>query len=65
MSLVGLLVSLLVLALIFGVAFWVLTLFRLPEPFGKVAQVILAVVFVLVLLGVIFGGVSIPWVTVR
>ena len=65
MSLVGLLVTILVLVLIGGVLWWVVSLIPLPAPFGTVVQVVLGLIFVLVLLGVIFGGISVPLVGVR
>lgn len=60
MSLISLLVTVLVLVLIGGVVWWILTLVPLPEPFGKIAQIVVALIFVLVLLGVVFGQISIP-----
>ena len=55
-------ISLLILCLIFGVIWWVLTLIPLPAPFGRVAQVVLAVIFLIVLIYMLlplaggFGG---------
>lgn len=54
---IELLISLLVLVLIFGVAWWIITLIPLPPPFHQVAQVVLALIFLLVLLGILLGGV--------
>lgn len=63
---INLLVTLLVLVLVFGVVWWLFTsVIPLPAPFAKVAQVIIAVIFVLVLLGMVFGGVDLPAVRLR
>ena len=53
---IDVLVYLLVLCLIFGVIYYVLTLLPLPPPFALVVQVILALVMVLFLLDVLLGG---------
>jgi hypothetical protein len=47
---ISLLVSLLILCLIFGVAWWVLSLIPMPPPFKTVAQVVIAIIFLLVLI---------------
>lgn len=57
---VNLLVYLIVWGLVFYVCWWALGAIGLPEPFNKVATVILVLLSVLVLLGVFFGGVSLP-----
>lgn len=55
------LVNLLVLVLIFGLIWWIFTsLVPIPAPFMRVAQVIVAVIFVLLLLGIFFGGYHVP-----
>lgn len=62
---VGMLIQLLVLCLIFGIIYWVLTLLPLPEPFKMIALVIFALIVILVLLGmigVIPGWRVGPWV---
>jgi hypothetical protein len=46
-----LLVNLLVLALIIWAAYFILDLIRLPEPAKTIVTVILAVIFVMILLG--------------
>jgi hypothetical protein len=51
------LVTLLILVLILGLIWWVFTSFiPLPEPFRKVAVVIIALIFVLMLISIFFGG---------
>jgi hypothetical protein len=41
------LITLLIMCLIFGVIWWVATLIPLPAPFGRVVQVIIAVIFLI------------------
>ncbi len=57
---IALLVQLLVLAVVFGVFAWVITMLPLPAPFNKIALVVLALIFLLCLLNV-FGFVGEPW----
>lgn len=51
-------VYLLVAGLVFGLLFWLVGYCGLPEPFNKVARVILAVLAVLVLIGLLLSLVS-------
>lgn len=52
---------LLVLVLVFGLIWWLVTsVIPLPAPFAKVAQVLIVVIFILVLLGAVFGGIDLP-----
>jgi heme A synthase len=60
MDLIGLLVTVVVLGLVFYLLWWLLGVIALPEPFNKVAIVLLALVAVVLLLGVLFGGISVP-----
>jgi len=64
-SLIGLLVTVIILGLVFYVFYWLLSKIPLPEPFGVVAQVILGLIVVLVLLGLLFGHISIPVLRLR
>lgn len=41
----SLLVTILVMCLIFGLIWWILSLIPLPAPFGQVARVVVAVIF--------------------
>jgi hypothetical protein len=54
---ITLLIWLLFLVIIFGLVWWIITLIPLPAPFGQVAQVVVAVIFLLVLLSVLLGGI--------
>jgi hypothetical protein len=65
MDLIGLLVTVIILGLVFYVIYWLLGKIPLPEPFSVVAQVILGLIVVLVLLGLLFGHISIPTLRIR
>jgi hypothetical protein len=45
---------------VFYLLWWLLSVIGLPEPFNKVARVLIALVAVVLLLGLLFGGVSVP-----
>ena len=53
---IGLLINLLILCLVFGVVYWIITLIPLPAPFARIAQIVLALIFLLVILNMFFGG---------
>jgi len=59
-SIIGLLVTVIVLGLVFYVLWWLIGVIGLPEPFGKVATVIVALLAVVILLSLLFGGFPIP-----
>ncbi len=59
------LIALLVLVIVFGMLFYVVRLLPLPEPFNKLAEVLVILVLVLVLLGMLFGVVSVPALRLR
>ncbi len=50
---IGLLVQILIICLIFGVVWWVISLLPLPAPFGQVAQVVVALIFLLILISLL------------
>jgi hypothetical protein len=50
MTLLTLLIYFLVLLLVFGLIWWVLTQIPLPPPIGKMAQVVVVVIFALILI---------------
>lgn len=60
MDLISLLVTIIVLGLVFYLLYWLLGQIPLPEPFKVVATVIIALAAVVILLGILFGGVSVP-----
>jgi hypothetical protein len=41
----SILISILVMCLIFGLIWWIISLIPLPPPFSRVAQVVIAVIF--------------------
>jgi len=47
---IEMLITLLVVLLILGLIYWVITLIPLPPPFVLLAQVVMAIIFVLVLI---------------
>jgi len=62
-SILNLLVTIIVLGLVFWIFWWLLAKIALPEPFNKVATVLLAVAAVVVLLSVLFGKMRFPAIT--
>lgn len=54
------LIFLLVLFIVFGALYYVITLLPLPAPFATICTVLLILIFVLVLLGSFTGNVPIP-----
>ena len=57
---IGILISLLVLVLVFGIAWWIITLLPLPAPFGQIAQVLLLLILLLVLVAWLLPLAGIP-----
>ena len=55
MDLLSLLVWVVILGLVFYLLWWLLAKIALPEPFGKVATVILALAAVVILIGILTG----------
>jgi cation transporter-like permease len=58
---IELLMALIVFCVVGGLLYWLVTLLPLPEPFPRIVQVAVILICVLLLLGVFFGGVSVPW----
>ena len=44
---ISLLIAVLILCLIFGVVWWIITLIPLPPPFRQIAQVVAAIIFLM------------------
>jgi uncharacterized membrane protein YwzB len=57
MSLFSLLITIVIVGLIFAVLWWGLREISLPEPFAKVAHVILVLAVVIFLVGILTGQV--------
>jgi len=55
-----LLVTLIVLAVVFGLVFWLLQQLPLPAPWGTVVRVLAVLVAIVLLLGLVFGGTALP-----
>lgn len=54
-GLVGIVIYLIIAGLILWLLFWLVNYVGLPEPFNKVAHVILAIVAVLVIIGILLS----------
>ncbi len=52
---ITLLVNLLVLVLVIGLIWWLLTQLPLPEPFGQAARIIFAVIAVIMVIYLLVG----------
>jgi hypothetical protein len=60
------LIQLIILCIIFGLIYYLVTLLPLPEPFKKIATIAVLLVFILILLvSLLGGGVNIPRITVK
>lgn len=60
MNLVSLLITILIIALVFGLIWWVLGQMPIPEPFRMVVNVIIGLIAVILLLSLLFGGINVP-----
>lgn len=58
MTLLALLVSIVIWGLIFYICWWALGMIGLPEPFNKIATVILVLATVIVLIGLLQGSIA-------
>ncbi len=59
MDLVGFLVTILVLVLVAGIVYWIISILPIPSPFREIALAILGVILIIILLsevGLISGG---------
>jgi hypothetical protein len=65
MDLIGLLVTILILGLVFGLLYWLIGQFPLPPPFAMAAKAIMALIIVILILGMLFGGVNLPTLRLR
>lgn len=52
--------SLLVMVIVFGVIYWIVTLLPLPEPFKKIAVIVVLVIFLLYMLMFLLGQAPMP-----
>jgi hypothetical protein len=65
MDLIGLLVTILILGLVFGLLIWLIGQFPLPPPFAMAAKAVLALIIVIVILGALFGSINLPTLRLR
>jgi hypothetical protein len=54
------LIYLVVLCIVFGLVYYIVTLLPIPQPFKNVAVIAVLLVFLLVLLAALFGTVTVP-----
>ena len=47
---ISLLLTILILCLVFGLIWWIVSLLPLPAPFGQVARVVVAILFLVIVL---------------
>ena len=47
---ISVLITILIMCIVFGVIWWILTLIPLPAPFARIAQVVVALIFLIWLL---------------
>ena len=62
---ITLLIWVLILCLVFGVIVWAIQLIPLPTPFGHVALAVVALIFILILVGMLLGDVPLRPMTLR
>ena len=54
------LVSLIILCIVFGLIYYIVTLLPLPDPFKTIAVIAVLLIFILILLGALIGGIDLP-----
>ena len=54
------LVYLVILCIVFGLIYYIVSLLPLPAPFKNVALVVIAVIFLLIILSALLGGLPLP-----
>jgi hypothetical protein len=52
---IDLLLYVVILCLVFGLIWWILTQVPLPSPFARIAQVVLVVIFVICIIYILMG----------
>ena len=51
----SLLINLLIIAIVLGLAWWIITLIPLPEPIGQIVRVVFVVIAAIVLIWFLLG----------
>jgi hypothetical protein len=59
--LLALLVAIIVLGLVFGIVMWGIRAIDMPAPFKNAAIAVACLLMVILLLGLLFGGIPMPW----
>jgi heme A synthase len=59
-GLISLLISLVILGLVLWVFWWILSLIPAPEPIATIIKVVFALICLVALLSLVFGGWSFP-----
>lgn len=54
------LLTLIVFCIVGGLLYWLVTMLPIPDPFRTVMIVAVILIFILVLLGFLFGGIDLP-----
>lgn len=62
---IDLLIAVIVFAVVGGLLIYLISLLPLPAPFPTVIRVCVVLICIFLLLGVIFGGVSLPTMNLR
>ena len=62
---IELLITLIVFCIVAGLLYWLVSMLPLPEPFPMIIRVCVILIFVLLLLGVVFGGINLPSLNLR
>lgn len=65
MDIITLVVYIVILGLVFYLLYWLLGQIPMPQPFKVVATVLLGLAVVLILLSILFGGVTLPRINLR
>lgn len=58
---INLLISIIVFCIVGGLLYYLVSLLPLPEPFPNIIRICVVLIAILLLLGLIFGGVSMPF----
>lgn len=53
---ITLLIWLLILIIVFGFAIWIIQMLPLPPPFGSIAMAVVGLIFLLILISMLMGG---------
>ena len=59
-GLISLLISLIILGLVLSVVWWILSLIPAPQPIATVIRVVFALICLIALLSLLFGGWAFP-----